>query len=149
MTNTTENEVKTPVFALAKWLECEQNEITNCERDHYGLAVYELNGREYAVGTDEEADEAAAEAIRGSVWAFNASFILGYCGLPLELEEAIKAFQGDKCERANDALLALIEKWGFEAFAEQAISADGRAYFLNTYNGNEDSQGDYYIYRLG
>lgn len=66
MTNTTEVQIS-PIQALAEWLECEQSEITNCDYEHYGLPVYELNGREYAVGTDEEADKAAAEAIRGSV----------------------------------------------------------------------------------
>ena len=69
MINTTESKIETsPGQALAEWLECEQSEIINCEREHYRLAVYELNGREYAVGTDEEADEAAAEAICGSVF---------------------------------------------------------------------------------
>lgn len=145
--NDTDNDEKK--LALAEYLECEPQELTLEAYDHYGLARYSLGNKEYAIGTDEEADEAAQEYVKDSVWAFNASFILSECDLPNEMEDAIKALQSDKCEGANDALLALVEKCTtLEDFTQSAISADGRGHFLSGYDGNENEEGDFYIYRL-
>lgn len=139
------------IVALAKYLDCEPSELTECRHDLYGLTVFELGNQEYAIGTDEEADAAAEADIRDSLWAFNASFILSECGLPGELEEAIQAFQESKCESANEAILALVEKCcegGVGAFAEAAVSADGRGHFLSSYDGEENEEGDFFIYRV-
>lgn len=157
------------ILALCQHLDCTPDSISRERYKHYGLALYSAPGGEYAVGTDEEAQSAAEDYIKDSVWAFRASFILSECGLPSELEEAIQAFQSDKCESANDALLALVEKCctrdnrhsingndGLAAFAESAISADGRGHFLSPYDSEENEEsiempeGDsltYYIYR--
>jgi hypothetical protein len=35
------------------------------EHEHYGLAVYEIEGQEYALGTDQEADAAARDLCDG------------------------------------------------------------------------------------
>jgi len=92
----------------------------------------------YMVLTDEEADEKAKEYIKTSLWAFNADFICRMCGLPYAAEEMIRSFQGTECEGANDTILALIENAdGIDFFVEQAINADGRGHFLNTYDGEE------------
>lgn len=145
--NDTDNEEKK--LALAKYLDCGSDELTEETYDHYGLTRFSLGNQEYAIGTDSEADEAAQEYVKDTVWAFNASFILSECDLPQELEDAIKAFQSDKCESANDALLALVEKCSsLEDFTQSAISADGRGHFLSPYDGNEDEAGDFYVYRL-
>jgi hypothetical protein len=57
--------------------------------------------------------------------------------------------QSKKCEGANDAILALIEKTdgGLDGFVEEAISADGRGHFLSSYDGNENHESGFYIYR--
>jgi hypothetical protein len=133
----------THAAALAAFLGINASEVTEISYNHYGLPLFEADGKEWAVGTDSEADRAAMEDIEGSIWAFNSSFILSECDLPLELSEVIGAFQSEKCESANDALLALVEKCckdasgkeGIEAFAESAISADGRGHFLSPYDG--------------
>ena len=138
----------TAIEALARYLECEVDDLSEERHDCYGMTVYSLGSKEYAIGTDAEADEAAQQAIKDSLWAFNASFILSECDLPSELEDAIKAFQEDKCEGANDAILALIEKCSsLEDFAQAAISADGRGHFLAGYDHEENEEGDFFIYR--
>jgi hypothetical protein len=136
-------------IALALHLECSPDELSEERYDHYRLARFSLGSKEYAIGTDREADEAAQEYVKDTVWAFNASFILSECDLPRELESAIKAFQLDKCESSNDALLALVEKCTtLEDFTQSAVSADGRGHLLSPYDGNENEDGDFFIYRL-
>lgn len=102
----------------------------------------------YLVRTDEEADEAAKEYIKESVWAFNADFIINHSRLPYEAIEMVQAFQ-QKCEDANETILALIED--FDDFVCDAISAHGRGHFLSSYDGEENEEtvnGEtYYIYR--
>lgn len=139
------------VRALCAHLDCEPSDLKE-DGDSYGLCTFTYGRQEYAIGTDEQADEACKEYVKGSIWAFNASFILEQCELPRELEEAITAFQGDKCESANDALLALVEKCSsLDDFTEAAVSADGRGHFLSGYDGNENEEevnGEtFYIYR--
>jgi len=140
----------TPENALAIHLGVDPDEISEVGRtDHYGLTVYKCGREEYAVGTDDEADAAARRNIEDSVWAFKASFLLDVCGLPMELEEAIEAFQSDKSEDANEALTALVEKCAsMDELVRQAIAADGRGHFMSSYDGEENDQGDYYIYRI-
>ena len=108
---------------------------------------------DYLVLTDEEADEACAEYIADSLWAFNASFILSECGLDGSGEESLRQMQEKSCEGANAFILSLVENTcGITEFAESAISADGRGHFLSQYDGEETEQetendGTFYIYR--
>ncbi len=58
--------------------------------DHYGLKTYEINGDEYAVASDyDQAEQACAEYIKDTVWAFNADFLASH----------IKALDADDIER--------------------------------------------------
>jgi hypothetical protein len=136
------------VRALCAHLDCQPCDLTIETYEHYGLPIYSLGQQEYAIGTDKEADAAVEEYVKDSIWAFNASFILSECDLPCELEEAISAFQSEKCESANDALLALVEKCTtLESFTKAAVSADGRGHFLSGYDGEENEEGGFFIYR--
>lgn len=133
------------VEALAQFLKCDPEQLDLEKYDHYGLELYSLGSKSYAIGTDDEATEAAKANIKDSAWAFNASFLSGYCDLP---EEVFTCIQG-KCEDSNDAVLSLIEKsGGFDKFAGEAIRADGRGHFMSSYDGNENEQGEYFIYRV-
>lgn len=148
-TQDTATEYATEVLALAKHLDCDPSELTEERQDYYGLTVYSLGSQEYAIGTDDEADDAARAYVESSLWAFNASFILSECELPSELEEGIRAMQEKQCEDCNDAILALVKKTcGLESFAQAAISADGRGHFLAQYDGDECEVGEFYIYRI-
>lgn len=121
--------------ALAAFLQVEAADIEQSAMDDN---FFECDGAEYLVLTDEEADTACLADIKNTLWAFNASFILSECGLPLELDDAITAFQVKECESANDALLALVEKCTtLTKFSDAAISADGRGHFLAGYDGAE------------
>jgi len=69
-------------------------------------------------------------------------------------DATVKAFQQMQeslCENANELVSAIIED--IDEFIEDAISSDGRAHFLSTYddeeNETEDDNGEtFYIYRL-
>ena len=145
--NTVENiEVYSPeCLALADHLECDRADLDECTYNHNGLIMFKYGSQEYAIGTDEEADKATLAYIQDSVWAFNASFLADFTGIPVE---AFEAMQG-KCEDANDPILKIIQQGdGMEYFAEQATMADGRGHFLSPYDGEEHWQGEYFIYRI-
>ena len=106
----------------------------------------------YIVLTDDEANEKAKEYILDSVWAFNADFIIDHASAldhspaSYKIVEAIR----EQYESGNDAMLKLIDN--DDEFIEDAISADGRGHFLNTYDGNENEETvcgqTFYIYRM-
>lgn len=105
---------------------------------------FEAEGNTYLVLTDEEADAAVWEYISQSLWAFNADFLAGNTDLPAEVFTALQ----DKCEDANDTFMTLVEKCGdFNGLVSEAVSSDGRAHFMNTYDGHEWQEGEFYIYR--
>lgn len=127
---------------LADHLDMDFSDIDDAS---YGDNRFEAGGDEYYVLTDDEADDLVKEKILDSVWAFNASFIIDNTELPYEAKEMISSFQADKCEGANDTILAMIKDK--DAFCEAAVSADGRGHFLSGYDGNETEHEGYYIYR--
>lgn len=67
-----------------------------------------------------------------------------YMNMGMDLEEYIKSIQ-EKYESGNSELLRLIDD--VDDFVSDAISADGRGHFLSSYDGNEEEQDGYYIYR--
>lgn len=123
------------VMALCEHLECQPDEVEKLRYDHFGLTLFSAEGKDFAVGTDDESYEAASKEIEQSAWAFNSSFLAEFTGLP---EEMFKAVQ-DKCEDANDAVLQCINQagGGLEDFVDLAISADGRGHFLAGYDHEE------------
>lgn len=134
------------IIALAEELGEDPADITEESHTCYGMTVLSCGRAEYAVGTDEEAQEACCEYVKDTLWAFNASFILSECGLPSELEDGIRAMQEKQCESCNDTILALVEKCtSIDEFALSAISADGRGHFLANYDGNEMDLNDGYV----
>jgi hypothetical protein len=106
-------------------------------------------GSEWLICSDETATDRARDYIYDSLWAFNADFLASYTGID---EDVFKALQPG-CESSNKAVRSLIEANGdLEDFADEAISADGRGHFLNSYDGNENEievDGEtYYYYRM-
>jgi len=123
---------------------CSNNltEVEEYDDDNYN--------NDYLVLTDDEADEKAADYIKDSLWAFNASFIAGETGLDTEVIQAIQ--DNGKYESNNDVIYNLIQKCGdIDSFIESAISADGRGHFMSSYDGCENEETingtTYYIYR--
>jgi hypothetical protein len=118
----------------------------NCtpESEHWGIPVFTIDGEEMAIApTYEEAEEAAKECIKESVWAFNADFLSSHC--PLTAEE-IDSLRGARCGEANCGLLAILDD--FDEFAEDAISSDGLGHFLSPYDGECREIGDFLVFRV-
>jgi hypothetical protein len=126
------------ITEVCKAIDCDKDDLEN-----------EMERGDYLVLTDSEANEKAAEYIIDSLWAFNANFILGKCGLDFSGADFLSSMQEKSCESANDFILSLVEKTcGLESFVDSAISADGRGHFLSGYDGNEIEAGDLYVYRV-
>lgn len=138
--------------ALAKYLGIELEEGEDLEDyieesiypTYGGFFEFHAEGKDFLVLTDEEADEAAADYIAQTLWAFNADFLSSNTGLP---EEVFKALQ-DKCEDANEPFRTMVDKCGdFDELVSDAISSDGRGHYLSSYDGAENEEGEFFIYR--
>jgi hypothetical protein len=133
------------IKALANFLGADEEEIN---QSSYNENLFEYGNQEYLVCTDEEADQEVKENILESLWAFNTDFILSHSKIENYSDRTEKAFrkmQEELCESANEIVKTIIED--LDEFVEDAISADGRGYFLAGYDGNENEEGKYYIYR--
>jgi len=100
--------------------------------DFYGMTMVSLGNREYAVGTNDEADTAVEKYIHDSVWSFESNFIASHA--IIDDIDVIKVIQS-KYEDANPMLHKLIPD--FKKFVHDAVSADSRGHFLSSYNGEE------------
>lgn len=139
--------------ALAAHIGCDWSELEPMRFDHYGLDSFQVGKEEWAIGSDDDVDDAVCSSIKDSLWAFRASFILEACGLPFELEEAFHAWQEKGCEGCNNALYRLICKTGdFADFVIEAVRCDGRGHFLSSYDGEEvqldTPVGRFYAFRI-
>ena len=140
-TNLTDIDETVLLDALAAHFEIERDEdgdlaIEEQSYDHHGLKLYEIDGTEYAIGTDDEANSAVTDAIKQSLWAFNSDFLAEQTGLP----EQVFSFREQLYEDANGALEVLVEKCaddGLEGFVDAAVGADGRGHHLAQYDGEE------------
>lgn len=136
--------------ALADFLEVGLEEIT--EGGCYDNSL-SCDGAEYLVLTEEQADERAKEEIEGSLWAFNPDFVISHCSnfetmTEDEVESAVRSLEYAQrsCESANGLVRALIDD--IDEFVEDAIDADGRGHFIAYYDGVENEQDGFYIYRV-
>ena len=117
-----------------------------------GIYFQVVDGMEYLVLTDGEADQMSQEYIEDSLWSFNADFILETCGLDSSsnVSRSLRKMQEDSCEGCNDFIRALVDgTCGIDEFVDQAIIADGRGHFLSSYDGEEGEQDGYFIYCIG
>lgn len=136
--------------AICKYLDTDYSEdIDNCPVNDMGNNVFEYLNEKYFVLTDQEADETCKKYIIDSLWAFNPEFIVPYMGCFQDLDvgvDCIKTLQ-EKCEDCNEALLSMVGN-NINSLIENAIQSDGRGHFLNTYDGEEFYNGEYFIYRI-
>jgi hypothetical protein len=142
------------IQALAQFLGIDPGEI---EESAYGggygdWPFFDTPDGEYMVLTDEEADKEARTDIEELLWAFNTEFIINYT--PLEqsgnVVDAIRKMQEQLSEDANPIMAALVGD-NIDQLVEDAIAADGRGHFLNTYDDEENEANIngtwYFIYR--
>ena len=149
------NNMTTETLAIAVWADISE-ELTDQAAAlaiHRGEITYdaivdaqnEIDGEDYLVLTDEQADERCKEEIEEMVWAFSPSFLQAHTGVAAD---AITKIQ-EMCEGANEPLTAMIKD--FDYFVEDAINCDGRGHFLAGYDHEENyvtyNDTIYYIYR--
>ena len=132
----------TKIEALAKFLEISIEDITETD-----WGTLEADGSEFLVLTDEEAYAKAYEEIEESLWAFKAEFIIDMCGFSGG-EKSLIAMQRESCEDCNEFIKAMIKgTCGLNFFMNRAIKYDGRGHFISMYDGEENEQDEYFIYR--
>jgi len=137
--------------ALATFLECDASDITQS----YGPCEFEAQGQEFLVLTEDEAYERANQYIEDTLWAFNPRFLTPFMhGLTSlsdkdfeEFHDTLKGMQERMCESCNPIIRLMIRE-NLQKLISEAISSDGIAHFLNTYDGKEHEQGDFFIYRV-
>lgn len=125
--------------ALAHHLDLsDPDDLEEIALEDSGDDSWDVQGGEYLVLTDDEANDRVREYIEESVWAFNSWFLACYVPDGIDASD-IDSLRGDRCEDANPGLVALIEAGdGMDAFVEGAIAADGWGHFLSSYDGHED-----------
>jgi hypothetical protein len=139
--------------ALAKFLEISIEDLEIPEDTELPFVVLDT-GANYAVLTEEQADARAKEEILESLWAFNADFIISHCKNYNDMDqwefnsavESLRHAQENCCENANGLVYALIDD--IDEFVEDAIINDGRGNFISRYDGVENEQDGFYIYRV-
>ena len=132
-----ENKQKT----LAEFLDIDIDEMDTIEYDEDN--IYSTGLKEYLVLTDDEADTAAKDYIRDSLWSFDAGFLDYY--IDVLNKNQIEKIQEVLYEDCNETLYKLVDN--FDDLVDRAISIDGREHFLATYDGHENEVNNYFIYR--
>jgi len=135
-------------IALA-WNRSRGNKGNPTDIEVEGDDTVSVDGDEFAMLTDDDADQACADYIRESVWSFRPEFLSGVTCIDQSVFEAL----ADKCEDANDEVRSIIDgSCGMDDFVESAISADGRGPFLASYDSEEhefcdDNDDVWYFYQ--
>lgn len=94
-----------------------------------------------------EAEAEAEQHIEQSLWAFNASFLVGYINAKIDTN-TLQRIKQDSCEDCNEVFLALVGD-NLERLKSDAIGCDGIGHFLNTYDGDAYEyyyNGELYLY---
>ena len=140
------------ILALAAHLELDADDAADITEDDDDRHEYSFGRQSYLVLTDEEADDAARESLRETLWAFQSSFLRQYIPA-LRNGAAAQAFDKMReslCEDANDLVAAMLGEREAECI-DDAIACDGRGHTLAGYDGEEyDAEIDgerFYIYR--
>lgn len=136
------------IEALAEFTGFDTEDITKAD---WGKFIFEAGNQEYMVLTDTEAKDECKNTIESELWAFNADFIVNQCGLldTCEVVDSLRKMQERCCEDCNDFIAALIEgTCGIDDFVREAVCADGRGHFIARYDGRENEQNGYFIYRI-
>lgn len=144
---TNNNKTQEKINALLTFLNNRGEETTAQDIENINDKSFYIEDQEYLVLTDEEADEEAREQIINDLWAFETGFILNHSNIDYNngTYEAIKTMQRQLCEDSQPIIEAIIND--IDEFCEDAISSDGRGHFLAWYDGDENEQDGFYIYK--
>lgn len=118
------------------------NESTNI----FSVNDEECHVEEYYVFTDDEANKRVEEYIKETLWAFNPKFIHDMTNIDERMIRVIV----NECENSNEVIEKLIiATCGIDKFIQKAVECDGRGHFINTWDGEENEEDGYLIYRIG
>ena len=131
------------MIALAGEFGCAPKDI-----EEYSDGRYDIDGIDYLVLTDSEADEKVEEYVENTLWAFSPRFLSSVTGVDESVFEAIQ--DNGRCEDNNGAIMSILyaTKTSISEVAGEAISRDGRGHFLSSYDGEEIEvyvDGEYYF----
>ena len=136
----------TKQLALAKHLKLSVDELDDVEfsEDESGSEpeTFTYGQNSYLVLTDEEATKKCKEYIKDTLWNFNPTFLQQF--IPLS-EQALQHIL------FSENAIPIIEKLlgnQLDDFIESAINCDGRGHFLASYDGVENEEDNYFIYKL-
>ena len=141
-----QEDIMNKLTSLVKFLGVEKAEITQ----GYNQNIFETLEGEYLVLTDKEADKYTKEYILDTAWAFQNWFIKDNLNSKFRkvdsyLIDEVISLAKEKCEDGNELILSMITK---RSFVNDAMRYDGRGHFLASYDGIENQQDCYYIYRI-
>lgn len=135
------------IIALSEEFGCAPKDV-----GEYEDGEYEIDGIDYLVLTDSEADEKVKEYVEKNLWAFSPTFLSSMTGVDENVFEVLQ--DHCMCEGSNEAIKLILDatNTSIEEVAEEAIKWDGRGHFLSSYNGEEIevyADGEfYYCYRI-
>lgn len=123
------------VKALLGLLLREEEEVTLDDIKVEYDEVLSVDGIEYLVLTEEEADKRVTEYIKDSIWSFHPDFLETYTGIDRKVFIPLT----ELCESGNEAISLLVQgTCGMDSVISGAIEWDGRGHFLNSYDGSEE-----------
>lgn len=150
MNTETNNETDPRIALLAKHLGIDPADISV---SRYDDDTFEVDGAEYLVLEDGEADTRCRDQLLELVWAFRPEFLERYIEIDDSdaLIESIKTIQSKHCESANGVFKAMLGS-RLSEMIDDAISEDGRGHTLSGYDGEEIELADngrvqFYAYR--
>ena len=117
------------ILALAQFLKCNPDDVSEERYDSYGMPVFSAEGGEYAVATDEEADAAWDQS----------------------LDSYIEEMGFDAAIEKIDPSLRPYIKFDEDMWKRDA-RMDGRGHSLSSYDGEENEETvngtTFYIFRI-
>ena len=125
-----------------------ENALEKSNKEHYGLPVVEIDGKEYAVGNEDSVAFAMIEYCKENIQYFNVEFLTQNSKFSTNLFAILQKNEVYEPE----VYLELIND--IDEFAENARCADGAGHFFASYDGeeieicNENSEIEYYLYRI-
>lgn len=130
---------------LSEFLKCRKCQIQINEFND----GYYYNGVDYAVYTEDEANQEAAKHVVSYIDTLDIDFIISH--LPAEIDKVLlKGFLNSSCDNCLNLLALFIRD--YKVFVSESICRYGRAYFICFENKTEYAikyNGiTYYIYRL-
>lgn len=135
------------IIALAEEFGCYPRDVAeDCGEN------YVIDGIEYLVLTDSEAEDKVVDYISDTLWAFSSSFLASVTGVDESVFIAIQ--DNGNCESNNEPIRSILDATdtSMSEVAQEAISWDGRGHFLSSYDGEETevyADGEYYYcYRV-